>query len=565
MDCDASSGGVLDRTLERVGVDPRMYRALVKAYLLIDFRNQQFGRATSTSGPREILTPLFTVTGQNLLIGLFVSVGLFARVDCFFFALVMLCVSMLVTASSVIVEFNEIVLDPDDLTIVGHQPVPVRTYSAARVTNLMAYVLLTIAALNFCPAIVGAGLRDATWTFTLWYSAAALISNLVVAGGIILVYHAVLREHPTTQTRDLLAWVQTGAMLLLGYGAQLVIRDPRQSLQMLAYELPQWVKSTPPGWMAQLAIMTGVEARGLGILVAGMVISGAIWTLVVVRLSASYAMMEPGRSAWSGFLPPLTAPGELGGRLLRWISPPGPERTAWWLCRTFLQRDYNLKMRCWTSMAIVMAAIAMGWMTGKLSDPFLPNSDPVFTLACLYLMTMPLPQIMHNLNFSKDHQASWVLQIAPIANRAAFVGGLRKAVLCHFMVPMLLFLFVVLTTIWRQPIHAAGCTLAAALVVLGVSWAASAVVLKSTPFAAPLARGESFGPIALFASVVGTIAAGVGLLHFFLLKVPYGFFMHLILLSVAVLVTRFFVQRSLSSHTLLSGQRSSGMISGVET
>ena len=65
------------------------------------------GRATATGGSKEILTPLFTVTGQNLLIGLFVSIALFARVDAFFFALVALGVSMIVTASSVVVEFND--------------------------------------------------------------------------------------------------------------------------------------------------------------------------------------------------------------------------------------------------------------------------------------------------------------------------------------------------------------------------------------------------------------------------------------------------------------------------
>jgi len=70
---------------------------------------------------------------------------------------------MIVTASSVIVEFNEIVLDPDDWQIIGHLPFPLRTYAAARVTNLMAYVLLTIASVSFFPMIIGVGLRDSGW------------------------------------------------------------------------------------------------------------------------------------------------------------------------------------------------------------------------------------------------------------------------------------------------------------------------------------------------------------------------------------------------------------------
>jgi len=55
----------LDRVLLFFGVEPRVYRVILSALLVMDFRNQFFGRSTATGGPKEILTPLFTVTGQN--------------------------------------------------------------------------------------------------------------------------------------------------------------------------------------------------------------------------------------------------------------------------------------------------------------------------------------------------------------------------------------------------------------------------------------------------------------------------------------------------------------------
>ncbi len=136
----SADGPWIDRALRWAGIEPRASCALLHAYLLTDFRNQQFGRATR-SGPKAWLAPLFWVVGQNLLLGFAMGVILYARVDGFFFALANLAVSMLVMATAVIVEFNEVVLDPEDLEVAGHLPVPARTYSAARHTLEKHFVM----------------------------------------------------------------------------------------------------------------------------------------------------------------------------------------------------------------------------------------------------------------------------------------------------------------------------------------------------------------------------------------------------------------------------------------
>ncbi|MFO0976155.1 MAG: hypothetical protein U0996_07125 [Planctomycetaceae bacterium] len=537
-----ASTSLLDRALSRVGVEPRMYRALVRTYLLLDLRNQQFGRATSTAGAKEILTPLFAVTGQNLLIGLFCSVALFARVDAWFFAMVCLTVSMIVTASSVVVEFNEIVMDPDDLNIIGHQPVPNRTYAAARVTNLMMYVLLSVTSLNFCPAIVGMGLRDSGPEFLLWYWGAALAGGLFAAGLVVLLFNLVAGTSPSVQTRELLAFVQVGAMLIFGYGAQMVIRDPRQSLQMIAYEVPTWIHSTPFGWLADIAAGASawpVAQRVVHLSLAGLGALG-IWVAAIQRLSISYSQMEPGRTAWaSGTMKALPAPGQLLGSFLQFFTRPGTHRTAFWLAWTFLRRDPSLRMRCWTTQAVAVAVILMGMLTGKLVDPFVDHGkDAMLTLACLYLPPMALPQILYQLNFSKDHQASWILILAPIDDRVAFVTGLARAMTLQFIIPLLVALFIVLSWQWKNVAHAFACTLASAIAVAGILWASCAGVLRRVPFSDPLSRGESFGPIAMFAGIAGSVLTGLGFCHFALLQIPSGFWIQLALLVLAAGITR---------------------------
>src|SRR4051812_43625265 len=171
----------IDRVLGRLGISVRPFRALLRAYILMDFRSQQFGRATA-SKPKDLITPLFWVIGQYLLLSVIACAVLFARVEAFFFAMVNLGVSMLVIGTSLIVEFNEVVLDAEDLNVIGHQPVPLRTYSAARMTNLLGYVLLMTVALNLFPAIIGLGLRETGWAYLPAYTVAAFLGNLAVVG-----------------------------------------------------------------------------------------------------------------------------------------------------------------------------------------------------------------------------------------------------------------------------------------------------------------------------------------------------------------------------------------------
>ena len=138
---------------QRLGIEPRAFRALARAMLLMDLRNQAYTRATATKSSHWI-SPLFWVVGQCLTVSAITSLVLFMRVDCFFYALVGLSTSMLVMAATVVVEYHEIVLNPQDLEIIGVRPVTPATYVSARLANLLFYLVLIFLALNIFPVIL---------------------------------------------------------------------------------------------------------------------------------------------------------------------------------------------------------------------------------------------------------------------------------------------------------------------------------------------------------------------------------------------------------------------------
>ena len=255
--------------------------------------------------------------------------------------------------------------------------------------------------------------------------------------------------------------------------------------------------------------------------------------------------MQPGGQPWRRTnLPPLPLPGELVGPLGRWLTCAGEERTAYWLCATMLRRDHDLKMRSWPALSMSAAIVPLGLFTGQLADPLVESGPTcVLTLAAIYLLAMPLPVIMHHMAFSREYPAAWLLAASPIADRVAFAEGMRKAASYRIVAPALVAISIVLAVCWRS---APGALLLAAvgwLVVLGGGYAAQLLVLRRLPFAAPAARGEAFGPIALPTAAVGAAATTLAGIHYAAMQTPWGWAVYVTGLAGAVLLLRVVAHR----------------------
>jgi hypothetical protein len=214
-----------------------------------------------------------------------------------------------------------------------------------------------------------------------------------------------------------------------------------------------------------------------------------------------------------------------------------------------LRRDYQLRMRSWPAFGIILAAVVLGLATGQLGDPMKEHSGVcVLSLAALYLLTVPVPTILYNLNFSRDHQASWVLLSAPIGDRIAFAEGMRKAVTYGVVLPVLVALGVVFAICWRHPLDAAENVLAGWLAVLAAGHASQIAVLRALPFTAPVSRGQTMGPIALFAALVSGTAMSLVGLHYVASQWFWAFAAYLGGLGIVVVALRAVARRTLEKH-----------------
>ncbi|HKR00729.1 MAG TPA: hypothetical protein VJT09_08645, partial [Pyrinomonadaceae bacterium] len=203
--------------------------------------------------------------------------------------------------------------------------------------------------------------------------------------------------------------------------------------------------------------------------------------------------------------------------------------------------------RSWPALGVVVALVLLGLFTGQLGDPFVTRAPAAAALpiASLYLLAYPLPAIMHNLNFSRDHAASWVLWSSPVADRFAFAEGVRKAVTYRILFPLLVALLLVFALVWRDPWHALLHVAAGWLVIVGAGHAAQAGILRRFPFSSPAARGSITGGVALFAGAVNATAMSLAVIHYFVVRSMFSFAVYLGVLAAFVFALRLVAQRTI--------------------
>jgi hypothetical protein len=231
---------------------------------------------------------------------------------------------------------------------------------------------------------------------------------------------------------------------------------------------------------------------------------------------------------------------------MRCLTRAGDERVAFWLTWTMLRRDYGLRMRCWPAFSVMAALLAVGAITGQLTNTFTSTpAECVMTLGAVYLLGASLPALFHNLRFSQEHPAAWVLEVAPLADRIRFVRGQMKALLIHFLIPAAAIMLVLFCWLWRNPLHAAIHVLLAWSVMWGMAWVLAGIQLRKIPFSAPLSRGESFGPIAPLAGATAGVGMGLAALHAWSLARVEWFAAFVVLVVAASIMAGFAVRRSL--------------------
>ncbi len=484
----------------------RPLRALVVAALRTDLRTRDplGGRISRSTWGLVSGLVFYVLVGACL--ALFMSTHVPLRVQ----VVTYLGVAALYVAFNIWIEYQNILLAPEDHDVVGWRPVASRTLLVARCLHVLVYVCMLSAALLVVPALVlsRAAAPHGVAMFA-GFVGAALLNTLAATSLAIGIYALVLRIIPAARFKKALTSVQVFISLALILGYQLV--GPvfeRVDPQHLARP-PAWFEWLPATWFANLPLAAaGHAASWLSLL------GGALGVAVGAALAARW--IGPGYTAQLGAVEvaegertpaPTTREGVLRRAFTRALARHPLQRAGLRFFLSNLHGDRRLYAALVQVMTLPLVLVAMGLVFGETADPYAAATDPVafreglgsgaardapgaFALfAAAYLLAMMVPTTTRLLKSSLAWRAAWVVFASPTRHYDRFYSGVLLGVVYGLVLPATALLVAVLLLLWRDAFH----VLAHLALPLGTALVAFPILLRfdvQVPFSCAPARHE---------------------------------------------------------------------------
>ena len=518
--------------VEATGADYSQWRVLTGTMLKNQLRTAK--TLQTTTGEKK--------HGRKIPWGTLVMYGLFGLYNSFIavvvpgafmsgtLVLLMICIMI---ATSILVDFQSVVVSAHDYEILGYQPISSRTYFVVKVTSVLLYT-----------GIIG-GLMGgfATISFLVVYGPLVAAAWIAAVAGVIVwttlamvyMYAAMIHLIPQRRLRRVLSYLQLVAGFVVF--APLALVTLTDWLPTTAVDPPIQLLVLPSTWFA--SILPLAEGNwSASILLSAAVAFGSIFVLVRYvggRLSLSYAERLGAIASRST----RARRPRVAGRSARVRMSPELRAVAT-LVRGQFRDDMNFRLGVLAILPVTVLYVFMGLRDGPLTDPFVELGFGASNLFLIHFAVLGMPlMLMENLFRSESYKAAWVFFAAPV-DRARLVSNSGNCVTVFFVVPYLIMLAGVLAwafgNFWHAVAHVLLLGLMAHLLVHTVLMAAPRL-----PFAAPPRAGGRIGPV-MGVMLLGMI--GVGLLPLLLWVAyvrPLNTVVVIALLTVAALLMPRFV------------------------
>jgi ABC-2 type transport system permease protein len=429
---------MLAKLLTVLGVDPVQWRVLVQTALRVDLRTtgaMSMSRMHARSGKSSLRSFAITLGVMGLILGLviYVASDLFFSVSLFFSFL------LFSVGSSLLLEYQAIVLSPDDYRQLGYQPITSRTFFAARLTSVLVYVWIMTFALGLFPFIASGLTRNGGLIATAAFIAAALLASTTAALFVIGLYGWLLKLLPASRLKHALSYLQLAATFLV-YASYFML--PRllgeRALQQFGMPRTGWVLAIPGTWYASIVDAATGQATPMQLALAGVTVLLAIGSVILAggRLSLDYAdrLAELMTDSTSDAQ---TATARVrSGRVFR----DGERRAVALLVTGLFRHDMKFRLGVLGIVPLTIIYLFGGFGAhGGVTDPFLMSSrrgEPQLVYyAVLFFPTM-LRQVMSR---SDAYRAAWIFFATP-ADTPRLVLAIKDFVLAYFVLPYLAFL-----------------------------------------------------------------------------------------------------------------------------
>jgi ABC-2 type transport system permease protein len=493
---------------EAFDIDYSQWLALTKTSLKLDFRVAGMGSVIGDRPNRSSYSHLLWVMVFYIFTGIFFAVFILLNQDVFLTSVILATYVMFMTGSVVLIEYNSVVISPDDYVVLGYRPISSRTFFAARLANVLFYIGLLTTAMVFLPV--------SAYFFTLGFRpllglsavAAFYAASFTTTLFIILAYTTILAYVHPNRLRRVFSYVQLATSFVI-YGSYFVV--PRlidldtRALRITIEQRP-WLVAVPPVWFASYLQLALGNLRF------------EVWVSVFVSLALGAVLL--GFSArrlsihYSQRLGELSARTEQGraatrrkGREDRFFRY-GEARAIALLVWSQFRYDQKFRLSVLGILPLTLFYLVIGLSEGPLTDPFTSGVETFGQSVLVYLAVLVFPVILKgNLGNSDYFQASWVFFTAP-ARTDHLVLAAKNFVAVYFVLPYLAVLTVLFayfyTVLWHALVQALVLGVLAHLVLQ-----LSVLISPDIPFSQPVKKGQRSSRVMLVAMVMPGIVMGL--------------------------------------------------------
>ncbi len=485
----------MNKMASREPIDKRQLWTLLKISLKTDLR----ASSSRVGGERRsglALPPILLLVLMYGILSAFLSAAVIKTDDVFLGNFIVITVQMVFMAVTILLEFSNLILSPEDFPILSPHPVNSRTFFVAKLLHMMIYVMLLAVLLGLAPAVVTAVHFKQPLLFVpsflgCWAAATATAFFFAVF------YTVMLRLTNRDRMHRYLSYLQLIMIFMLFGGYNFLPGLFRKIILLMKSGINlTYLYMTPPGWFASWAELAhgSFSASQIWATAAGLIVLVTLYFLAVNKLSFGYAktlndiveqQQDRGESRnRSG----------LFERLLSTFSTP-EDRVVWRLMQKQFKYDNRYKMSLLMIFPLTVLYLYLGLKDGKtFVDPFVPagglSVESASFLVYMALSFVPF-MVVTNSSYSASWQASWLFYASP-ANRTRLVNATNRFALIFFCLPYLLFLCAILAYFFGNILHAILHCIVLYLFLLALVGATS-LILPRLPFALPQKSGQRAG------------------------------------------------------------------------
>jgi ABC-2 type transport system permease protein len=507
----------------RLGVNFEQLRAIVEVKLKMDNRRTRYNQAAKKQNePNSSFfwtLLIYAFLSSIMAIFIFMSSSITAVYSLLF------AYTMFMLAMTLITDFSAVILDSNDNAVLLPRPIDDRTLLIARITHILMYLLSMQLALSLTTMIV-TGFKYGAFAMFIFLIINILSLILIVFLTNIL-YLVLMKFTSEEKLRNVINSFQIVLTFIFMGGYRLVGQMVNMEVVMknLAVQTRWWHYLLPPVWMGNtmdvvinhhfdtskiIFILLTITMPFVVVYLVNNVFSGVFNDKIAGMDIAKKEEHLPNTINREGF----------AEKLSKIFTGTPAEKGAFEFVWKITSRDRKFKLRVYPLLGymLIYPLFMFGSSKGGLSERIASmRASESLSLVVIYFCFTIFLSIKGQITQSEDFKASWIFNLAPITKPGEVLSGAFRSVLVKFMLPTFLFLGVIITFLWG--IHLLDDLVFGGLTIINLNLLNSIGGTNKLPFSTEVTNkgGGTFARNLLFFIISGV----VGLVHYFLMQVPY--------------------------------------------